>query len=502
MRASLKLSLGLMVLATALDAAAAPLPPSERAKVEGFVVLRMAQNGVDPYTSLVVERTDDGRNAIVTAGIPHNPTTYAGWLDPGTYRFLRFSSTSSTGLITTYGGIELEPLQLPTFKVAAGELVDLGTWLQQGVGTRVLLALLSDPQAFGQGRHHEELAEAAAAFPDPATRWVGAEVWIQGPPAGEVLEASKRATEQLKPPQFDEEGNAYFASSLGQVLRRTPQGAWRNLDTGSIEALSSIYVDGSNIYASTEYNRLLSSSDGGATWKSADVPAAETVTAIGRLPNGDFVVATEATQKNPTQLLRGPDLLALPSTPWITLDVGRTSRFEARSTAIAGPIGGRLIVWTAPRSLNFYDIATDRWTSMRAKAPLAELYVNGDLVYSSGPLASQGLVEGLRLNDGMISADGGKTWLRTGLSLHNGVGFRDRKNGIAVRVGSFARATTIETTKDGGTTWERLETDIPGFCIAAQYLPPTDELVCMSWSGHIQSTRTGEDWRTERSGIR
>jgi hypothetical protein len=316
------------------------------------------------------------------------------------------------------------------------------------------------------------------------------------------LEASKRATVDLKPPQFDDEGNAYFASTLGQILRRTPRGEWRNLDTGSLDALSSVWVEGSNIYASTEYHRLLQSSDAGATWRSADVPAAETVTAIARLPDGDFVVATEATQAHPTQLLRGPDFLALPSAPWVTLDVGRTARFEARTTAIAGPIADRLIVWTAPRSLNIYDIASDRWTSSRAKAPLAELYVNGGLVYSSGPLLSEPLVDGLRLNDGIISADGGKSWLRTNLGLHNGVGFRDRMNGIAVRVGAFARASTIETTKDGGTTWKRLETDIPGFCIAAQYLPPTDELVCMSFGGHIQSTRTGEDWTTERNGFR
>jgi hypothetical protein len=204
------------------------------------------------------------------------------------------------------------------------------------------------------------------------------------------------------------------------------------------------------------------------------------------------------------QLLRGPDFLALPPTPWKTFDVGRSLAIEARPTWMAGPIKDRLIVWTAPRSLNVYDIANDRWTASRAKAPLAELYVNAaaGLLYSSGPVNPGGIAAGLRLNDGMISADGGTTWLRTNLGLHNGVGFRDRSNGIAIRVGVYGQKTEVERTSDGGTTWTRLETETPFFCISAQYLPPTDELVCMTWDGYIKSTRTGEDWTTERDGFR
>lgn len=507
MRISWKLCFGLVMAIALLAArvAAAPLPPIERAKVEGFAVLRVVMNGATGYTELVVERTEDGRNVILYGTFGRNPATYAGWLDPGTYRFLNFASSTSNGIVTTYGGLNLESLQLPTFSVAAGELIDLGTWLHQPIGgDGVALALMNDAQAFGQGGYHVGLQEAAAAFPGPSTRWDGAALWVRGPSTSDLLEASKRATVVLRPPQFDADGNAYFASALGQILRRTPGGQWRNLDTGTLDTLSSLFIDASNIYASTGDHRLLQSSDGGATWTVANVPVPTSVTAIARLPDGDFVAATEATQENPTHLLRGPDFLALPPTPWKTLDVGRTAKYETRPTAIAGPIGDRLIVWTAPRSLNVYDIANDRWTASRAKAPLAELYVNvsAGLLYSSGPVNAGGIVAGIRLNDGMISADGGTTWLRTGLGLHNGVGFRDRSNGIAVRVGVYGQKTEVQTTSDGGTTWVRLEKEVPGFCIAAQYLPPTDELVCMTWNGNIQSTRTGQDWVTERLGLR
>jgi photosystem II stability/assembly factor-like uncharacterized protein len=100
-----------------------------------------------------------------------------------------------------------------------------------------------------------------------------------------------------------------------------------------------------------------------------------------------------------------------------------------------------------------------------------------------------------------MSADGGTSWQSMSLSSHNGVGFRDRSNGIAMRTDRHGVETFIETTRDGGTTWDRVETAVPGFCSTAEYLPPTDELVCFTQDGRIQVTRTGQDWTTERRGL-
>lgn len=486
--------------------AVAAVPPSERAEVEGFAVVRVVQNGWwVPYGNIVVERVEDNRDAYLTGpGINSvdNPGTFAGWLDPGTYRFLRFTAFAEYGVMQRHRELYLERLGLPTFTVVAGELVDLGTWLQQPVGDSAAFVLLNDARAFGEGRRHKELDEAAAAFPGPPARWEGPANWNRSPSTNELVEATKRALVVMKPPRFDAEGNAYFASLLGQILRRTPRGEWQNLDTGTLDTLSSLWIDGSSIAASTEQHRLLFSSDGGKTWDKAVVPVEPNVTAIERLPNGDFVAATEATSNSATQVLRGPDLLGLSPKPWVTLDSGRTPRHERRQTAMAVPVEGRLIVWTAPRSLHVYDVADDRWTSSKAAAPLGELYVNGSagLVYSAAPTDADGVATGIRLADGIISADGGTSWRSTGLFLHNGVGFRDRLNGISVHVGP-RRITTIETTNDGGENWTRLEKDIPGSCNTAYYLPPTDDLVCITPNGYILSTRTGRVWARERAGL-
>ncbi len=505
---SRKLSRGLVALTATLHAAMAlaAVPPSERAKTEGFVVVRVAYNGGTSYDKIVVERADgDRRNAYLSGkkdGV-ETPATYAGWFEPGTYRFLLMEATLHN-FVTTRETLNLEVFELPTFTVAAGELVDLGTWLQQPIGNGVAIALLNDARAFGEGRHNRELDDAALAFPGPSTRWDGSERWRRGASPSELLEASQRVTVVMKPPQFDAAGTAYFASTLGQVLRRTARGEWRNLDTGTLDTLSSILVDGSNIHASTEQHRLLQSLDGGATWTSAEVPVAASVTGIARLPNGDFVAATEAMPRSDAQVLRGPDFLALPSTPWATLKSGSTSRSEVRRTAVVGPVLDRLIVWTQPSSLHVFDIGDDRWTSSRAKRDLAELSANAaaGLVYSAAPLRIKIPSTGWRLLEGLISADGGTTWESVELVGHNGYGFRDRQNGIAMVVeGLLDRRTAIKTTSDGGETWNAVETPVPGYCMTAQYLPPTDELVCVTARGVIQSTRTGQDWTLERRGF-
>jgi photosystem II stability/assembly factor-like uncharacterized protein len=482
-------------------------PPAERAKVEGFAVVRIVKNGGNSYHRVMVERVDgDRRNAFLSGPVPQgadNPATYAGWLDPGTYSFLRLEASTTDVFVTLSASLDLDVYELPTLTVAAGELVDLGTWLLQPIDGRVALVLLNDAGAFGQGRHNEQLDEAAAAFPGSPTLWDGAERWGGVASPNELVEASKRATVVMKPPQFDNVGNAYFASALGQVLRRTPRGEWRNLDTGTLDTLSSLWVDGSNVYVSTEQHRLVHSSDGGATWTTVEAPVAPNVTAIARLPDGDFVAATEATDENETLLLRGPDFLALPPTPWKTLQA--EPKYQWRQAAMVGPVADRLVVWSFDRWLHVYDIGNDRWTSSTAKERLAELYVNGSagLVYSASPvLRPQIVVNGVRLVDGLISADGGTTWQSLNLGLHNGFGFRDRQNGIAMLAdGPFGRATVVATTSDGGKTWNPVETTVPGFCITAQYLPPTDELVCMTEYGNILSTRTGQDWATERAGL-
>lgn len=506
MRLSLKFSLSVVLGATLVcGVTGAADPPSERVKVEGFAVVRVAHNGGASYGKMRVEPVDGGSDIYLfgpVSGRDENPATYAGWLDPGTYRFLRMEDASSWGLGTLYTSLEFEGFELPTFTVEAGGLVDLGTWLVQPIGDRVAIALLDDAGAFGQGRGNKRLDEAAAAFTAPPTRWNGAAVWSAGASASELLEASKRATGIMRPPQFDDEGNAYFASVLGQVVRRTSRGEWRNLDTGTLDSLNSLVIDGANIYASAEQHRLLQSADGGVTWASAEVPVDGNVTAIARLPNGDFIAAIAATDDDDTQLLRGPDLLALPPTPWKTLETGATPSHLV-PTALAGPVKDRLIVWTNPRSLYVYDIPTDSWTSSRGKRLLGELYVNGPagLVYSAAPMSSEAVSVGVRLIDGLISSDGGTSWQSVELGRHNGYGFKDRMNGIAIGVSVFGGQNWVETTSDGGTTWKRLEKEMPGFCDAVQYLPPTDELVCMTSSGRILSTRTGEEWTTERNGL-
>jgi hypothetical protein len=301
------------------------------------------------------------------------------------------------------------------------------------------------------------------------------------------------------------DGNAYFAADLGQVLRRTPQGVWTNLDTGTLDTLTSLLVDESNIYASSFQHRLFASTDGGASWTNAPVPVAPNVTSIARLPNGDFVAATEATaDTDAVTILRGPELLALPATPWTTLETVKVARGQTRPAAILSLTDRLIVLGRGAREFHGYDIASDRWGPLVATAWIVELHVNraAGLLYGSGPVVSQGIaLSGLSRNNGVLSTDGGRTWVSINPGRHAALGFRDAMNGIAV-VADLAMLKPefyTATTADGGKTWTRVGGMVPGFCTGGAYLPPTDELLCMRNDGNIQSTRTGEEWVVERA---
>jgi hypothetical protein len=269
-----------------------------------------------------------------------------------------------------------------------------------------------------------------------------------------------------------------------------------------------VLVDGRNIYASSFQHRLFASRDGGATWSIVQAPVAPSVTAIARLPNGDFLAATELPPRAKTVLvLRGADFLALPAQPWKELKADRgysQSPLIALSTAMANPIQDQHVVWTGGRQVHRYDAAQDRWTSATAPSVVEKLYGSrtAGLVYFSGPVVSGAMTAtGLRLNDGALSADGGTTWQELALGRHVAFGFRDRMNGIALvaDLRGFKPELFTDVTTDGGKTWTRVGSQVPGFCVAAAYVPSTAELICMRNDGNIQSTRTGEQWTLERA---
>ena len=530
----LRITVAVLCVAVANAGDAQRNSDAQRAQTEGFVVVRFASNGGHIYELLRVEELETGKGgglrnpavqALELANRGLSSAVHTGWLPAGEYRLKRFETAGST--YTASGRLSLEEL-FPPFQVEAGVITDLGTLIEQPVGGAISTVVQwNGPDAYND-ELYEGLRSAAGGLAGSPIRWDGTigwkyqetiathsapgglisaiaehvvrgpnelmlkEQWSQTASPAELVTLIKQATIALTRPAFDADDNAYFGSNLGQVLRRSKNGMWTNLDTRTLDEIGGVVVDGARLYASTVHGVLLTSTDAGAAWTVSPTRLPGRVTSMARLPSGDLLVATAGTADLDAAIFRGPDLQTLSAEPWKRLEIGsRVKRFRNRRAMLAVS-GERLIAWVHYNKSFVYDTRVDTWADTKTDADLGELLVNdaAGLVYSAGPF-----------KNALLTADDGRTWKTTRFSeTPVAVGFRDASNGIAVVVEGGVMVSGeyfAETTADGGATWTRVGAP-PSGCMFGRYLPPTDEMVCMGRDGGIQTTKNGVDWTIER----
>jgi len=493
-------------------------------------------NGGQIYASLRVEEVETRKDGglpgsaielLEVANPSLSSTVHVGWLPAGEYRLQRFETTGSLYSYAPSGHLQLDGL-FPTFKVSAGTITDLGTLIEQPLGGAISTVVQwNEPDAYND-ELYEGLTPVTGELKGTAILWDGTAGWaynetvathsvpgalifaiaervVRGPnelmlkeqwsraasPA-DLLRLIKRATVALTRPAFDADGNAYFGSNLGQVLRRTKDGGWTNLDTRTLDEIGGIIVEGPRLHASTVLGELLTSTDGGATWTVAPTRLPGRVTSMARLPSGELLVATAGTADLDAAIYRGADLQSMSIEPWKRLEIGsRVKRFRNRRAMLAVS-GDRLIAWVHYNRSFVYDLQARSWTDTKTDADLGELLVNeaAGLVYSAWPFKT-----------GQLTADGGRTWSPIPFRESPiAVGFRDAANGIAIVAEGGLMVSSkhfAEITADGGRTWARVGAP-PSGCNFGRYLPPTDEMVCIGSDGGIQTTKNGVDWTVER----
>lgn len=64
----------------------------------------------------------------------------------------------------------------------------------------------------------------------------------------------------------DNEGNLYFGAALGQIRTRSKDGVWASLDTGSLSAVTAVWIGENNFFAGFEDGTIKVSKNKGITW--------------------------------------------------------------------------------------------------------------------------------------------------------------------------------------------------------------------------------------------
>lgn len=253
---------------------------------EGYVFASMPKGG-DPDIS--VTSVQDGRKYDLGNLLGTKIPSVGRWLPAGDYT------------ISAWNGQDFGPY--PSFHVEAGRLTELGALVSVDIGGHEFVVLplrlehdasaiapilanlrpsLTSDQLVSWSPHGipqplkypSEYTPDLGAIANLITRY-GQK--LNTPPLRERLLKVPDATsffalvKESSPPLpqvgvADDQGNLYYGADFGQVRRRSPDGQWKALDTGTLVKVTAIARHGTTLVAGYEDGSIRQSTDGGLSW--------------------------------------------------------------------------------------------------------------------------------------------------------------------------------------------------------------------------------------------
>jgi hypothetical protein len=425
---------------------------------------------------------------------------FSGALPPGTYRIDAFKLQQSFG---TYIKTLTAPVgdKLGKFKVEPGRLTDLGTviyypeyWDLDAGSYRLFLVEGTDntravkemnPVAYNTLRSH------------PPLGWTESSQSI-----------APNVTSQIKDnlPHFNQlvetkSGEIYAGGMLGKIFKRKKSGEWVTLDTGTSGEIFRIEEASNTLYATSE-RMVLTSLDGGLTWKPVALPAQ-----TGRLEF--FHIAADGTQYlyilTDSKVLNSFNLYSRKTDidQWAlvarnTYDTGSIDKIWPSMYQISSK--GELIF--TPGSFNNYILATDHKNVSR------DLIVGCKIIRYFDDGGIYAIQNGLHLSAATqepelvfydpVKRENDKRYQWKGAQVYD-LYFSNRNTGyIAIKLAGKSKSEIIKTT-DGGKSWETVP-DTSGF--TSVYVTREGTLLKIGYEGTVFSTNNdGKSWVRERGPI-
>lgn len=297
-----------------------------------------------------------------------------------------------------------------------------------------------------------------------------------------------------------------FAAALAFAQSWAPQTSGA---TASLRGVSA--VNDKVVWASGSGGTYLLTTDGGATWRAAKVPGAETL---------DFRAIRAFDAQTAIVLSIGD---GEKSRVYKTADAGATWKllftnpdpkgffdgiafWDDRRGILAGdPVDGQIVIYTT-------DDAGDRWQRQRMPAAIG---VEGAFAASNTSLAVQGNGEVWLGTSSAArvfhSRDWGRTWTVSPTPMRNdgaaagifSVAFFDATHGVIVG-GDYSKdkedTRNIAVTSDGGQTWTAPAGHPAGFRSAVAWVPDRKIWIATGTSGSDFSVDGGSTWKNFDGG--
>lgn len=511
------------------------------ATADGFVVVRLVTNAalVNVYfakfdTLEIRSLGPRQKRYFVWPAMRHSDffgpiqsaVTFGQKLPVGQYRIVRLSA----GVVGSLSSEADLGDALPAFEISADSVTDLGVLVMQPVGKGKAVVF----PVPGADRTQELLTHR---FPSTERTWAGKPViawqapdWTPQPFSfgeadaglGLVVEMmnmkisadtrlgarprwdnaktpndfhtlAKGATVALSRPAVAADGTMYFGSLLGQVLRRSPEGNWTNIETGRTGEISAVTLQGDELIAGTEDGEILKLAGGSAS-VIGRIGDAGRIVDVRHWPGEDWWIVSRQLQEKTTatHVYAGKSLGELAAVPSKSLSQPNMPPFFGTPKPFAVPVPGKAKYYLSVLDeLHAYDATASVWTDLpQKKAPMLLANNDGSVLFSMQPA--------------QFSADDGASW--TAFKPNGALAalaFFDASNALAIFMTdrmTWSGTQEIRSTTDGGKTWTRVNelSKSPCDVRTVRQNDVQKRLFCVFRDGDIYSTGMQGEWFLER----
>jgi hypothetical protein len=413
---------------------------------------------------------------------------------------------SAVGAMTITSGADASKA-FPTFRVAAGQLTDLGSLAY------IRKHFPQTTRAFKWGQVDSPLdrqallrqlepAMAARLEARPVLGWDDGEVMAD---ARKTFAQERRLTMRALTSAALSDGSLMFGESFGQIAVRNPSGEWRWIDTPTALPIRALQIDeDGSLYAGSDEAILLKRAPGASEWQRLQLPVTDgSILYIGSTPGArdlfvvvqgrDRFVGLSTSRTSPGQW---NEQFSRPRALFVN------AQMDAHGRVFAA--GDRLFLATgsaeAQREITWYDRASRTW---KVNALADKGMTTGWVAFGDG---SVGYFAGIPLT-GMYfntSPDYGTTWEKRGelnwtsvaplMFVSDTTGFVVRSEGMPTGNAEFG----VWRTDDGGRTWGK-GGPLPTLFGTLVALRGAEQVAFASANGKfLVSSDGGKTWRLER----